>query len=63
MSEASSILDAAQNFLAVYDKLRDVLVEDKALGNQPPQSKDWLKQASFCGCACARTARVCRMHA
>eukprot|EP00983_Pelagomonas_calceolata_P028805 902501-Pelagomonas_calceolata.AAC.1 len=33
-----------QNFLAVYEKLRDALLEDKVLGNQPAHSKEWLKQ-------------------
>jgi len=33
-----------ENFLAVYEKLRDALLEDKVLGNQPAHSKEWLKQ-------------------
>ena len=37
-----------QNFVSVYEKLRDALLEDKLLGQQPGHSKEWLKQVSGC---------------
>lgn len=33
-----------QSFMSVYDKLREALLEDKVLGEQPVHAKEWLKE-------------------
>lgn len=40
------MIGLVQDFLTVFEQLRDEIVNDDLLGDQPDSSKDWVRKVS-----------------